>query len=80
MQNNYERKTSGMTLLKHLAIRKTKVKNRNPNGIVDLKVSDVEAIVSEFKEMQAQRDEAMRLLGLRTLPDHKVLLAHGKTR
>lgn len=69
-----------MTLLKHLAVRKGRAKSRNPNAIVDITISDAEAIISDFKEMKAQRDEAMRLLGLRTLPDHKVLLAHGKTQ
>lgn len=63
-----ERKTTGMTLLRHIAVRKGKAKKRNPNAIVELTVSEVDAIISEFKEMKAQRDEAMRILGLRSLP------------
>lgn len=64
----YIRKSTGMTLLRHLAVRKGRAKARRPDAIVEITVSDADAIISDFKEMKAERDEAMRLLGLRSIP------------
>jgi hypothetical protein len=64
-----ERKTSGMTLLMHISRARGRLKKRNPNGIVGVTVGQAEQIIAEFKDMKAQRDEAMRILGLRSLPN-----------
>ena len=76
MSESYKYNSKGMTLLRHLIVRVGRRKNINPNGIVGLTIGDAMLVVSEFKEMKEQRDEAMRLLGLRTLPQHVALLPH----
>jgi hypothetical protein len=65
----HERKTTGMTLLQHLAARRTRTKKKNQNGIIGITVGDATQIINDFKQMKAQRDEAMRILGLRSLPN-----------
>lgn len=68
MSDYNNRKTTGMTLLRHLATRSTKCKKRNPNGVIGITVGDADAIILEYKNMKKERDEALRLLGLRCLP------------
>lgn len=63
-----ERKSTGMTLLRHLAIRRGKAIKRNPNAVIGITVGDAEQIITEFKEMKEERDKAMRLLGIRAMP------------
>jgi hypothetical protein len=76
MSESYNYKSKGMTLLRHLMVRVGRRRKVNPSGVVGLTIGDAMLVVSEFKEMKAQRDEAMRLLGLRTLPERVVLLPH----
>lgn len=57
-----------MTLLRHLAIRAGRNRNKNPNGIIGVTVGDADKIIADFKQMKFERDEAMRLLGMRELP------------
>lgn len=58
-----------MTLLRHLAIRRGKAIKKNPNAVIGITVQDAECIIAEFKEMKAQRDKVMSLLGLRSIPN-----------
>lgn len=76
MSESYKYNSKGMTLLRHLMVRVGRRRKVNPEGVVGLTIKDALLVVSEFKEMKEQRDEAMRLLGLRTLPERVVLLPH----
>lgn len=69
-----------MTLLAHLSARKSRAKKRNPKAIIDLTVEDAEQIIVDFMEMRFQRDEALRILKMRTIPNAMVFLPHGKTQ
>lgn len=72
--------TVGMTRLRHLVARSRMVENRNGkinlSGIVSITIGDARAIAEDFIEMKKQRDEALRILKLRTVPKHKQLLPH----
>lgn len=60
-----------MTLLRHLAARATRAKKKNPNGVIGITIGDAEKAIEEFKQMKFERDEAMKLLGLRQVPSAK---------
>lgn len=68
MNTHNNRKSTGMTLLHHLAARCGKRRNKNPNGIMDITIGDADKIIAEFKQMKFERNEALRLLGLRNIP------------
>lgn len=68
MSTHNNRKSTGMTLLRHLAIRAGRCRKKNPNGIIDITIGDADKIIEDFKQMKFERDEAMRLLGLRQTP------------
>lgn len=57
-----------MTLLRHLAVRAGRNRKRNPNGVIGITIEDADKIISDFKQMKFERDEAMRLLGLSNVP------------
>lgn len=71
MNDYHTRKSTGMTLLRHLAVRSGRAKNKNPNGIIGITVGDADNIVKEFKQMKFERDEALKLLGIRNIPEGK---------
>lgn len=75
-----ERKSTGMTLIKHLAIRVGKGRSKNPNGVIGITIGDAMAIIEQFNEMRDQRDEALRLLKLRQVPQTEPLYPKGKRR
>jgi hypothetical protein len=56
--------------------RVTRRKAINPEGVIGIKIGDAAVLVSEFKEMKNQRDEAMRILKLRTLPNFEAFHPH----
>lgn len=78
--SSYDHKSTGMTLLRHIMSRVTRRKAINPEGVIGIKIADATVLVSEFKEMKNQRDEAMRILGLRTLPNFEPFLPHTKIK
>lgn len=63
-----ERKSTGMTLLRHLAVRRGIALKKNPNAVIGITVGDAEEIIKEFKEMKAERDEALRILKIKEIP------------
>jgi hypothetical protein len=69
MSNEQPRKSKGMTLLRHLMIRVGRRKKINPNGCVALSIGEAMSIVEDFKAMKVERDEALRIMGLRELPN-----------
>lgn len=73
---NKPRTSTGMTLLRHLVARTRRREKVNPNGIMDITIGDALKISEEFMEMKAQRDEALRILKLRVVPNHEPLLPH----
>lgn len=71
MSDYHTRKSSGMTLLRHLSIRAGRARKKNPNGIIGITIGDADVIIEDFKKMKFERDEAMRLLGMRSIPEPK---------
>ena len=68
MSHYHDRKSSGMTLLRHLSIRAGRNRKKNPNGIIGITIGDADVIIEDFKQMKFERDEALRLLGIRGIP------------
>ena len=65
-----ERKTSGMTLLQHLAVRAGRNRKKNPNGVIGITIGDADKIIQDFKQMRKERDDAIAALSGR-LPKEK---------